>query len=331
MKPIIVGIDPGTYVGIAIFDLNGNLLSSITLADKGKNAAVNEIVKHGSPIVVASDVNPPPELVTQIASYFNARLFYPKSNISDAAKTEETSKFKFSSVHERDAIIAVLYFFKENANKLRWIERVLRDKGLSNIEEDVKRYALSGMRVDDAIKALVPVEDVYKKVIEYARSLPDAPQVSRSGEIRESDRDTIIGLLESNIRMRARISVLEEEIKRFKSELNQPTDSKLKAMVFSQDMKIKRLKRIIKMKNKKIKYLYRLLDEIKKTKEKQTAQSENKITSKRIDMSNTSKNQESSKTNTETEKEKDLKNEDTTLIIEKIVKEYRESRFGKST
>lgn len=321
MRPIIVGVDPGTYIGIAIFDLNANLIHSSTITDKGKEAAVSEISKHGNPIVVASDVNPPPQLVTQIASYFNARLYYPKTTISDITKTTETSSYKFSSVHERDAIIAVLSFFKENANKLRWIERTLRDKGLSNIEEDVKRYALSGMRVDDAIKALVPVDDEYKKIIEYAKSLPEAPPVIKVLDRRESDRDTIIGLLESNIRLKARLSVLEEEIKSLKAEKSQETDKNARSLLFSKDMRIRRLKRIIKMKNNKIKHLYKIIDVMKgkgaKGSEKTNISASNQVQSA----------QNESRSNTGPEQEKDLKNEDTTLSIEKIVKEYRQSRF----
>ncbi|MEM4589942.1 MAG: DUF460 domain-containing protein [Candidatus Micrarchaeia archaeon] len=320
MKPIIVGVDPGTYIGIAIFDLNANLIHSSTITDKGKEVVVSEISKYGNPIVVASDVSPPPHLVTQIASYFNARLYYPKTTISDISKTIETASYKFSSVHERDAIMAVLSFFKENANKLRWIERTLRDKGLSKIEEDVKRYALSGMRVDDAIKALVPVDDEYKKLIEYAKTLPEAPPVIKTMDRRESDRDTIIGLLESNIRLKARLSVLEEEIKSLKNEKNQGIDKATRSLLFSKDMRIRRLKRIIKMKNNKIKHLYKIIDSMKGK--------EAKINDKNDKFlpSNVNSNQES-KNNTRPEQEKDLKNEDTTLCIEKIIKEYRQYRF----
>ncbi|MEM4133989.1 MAG: DUF460 domain-containing protein [Candidatus Micrarchaeia archaeon] len=320
MKPIIVGVDPGTYIGIAIFDLNANLIHSSTITDKGKEVVVSEISKYGNPIVVASDVNPPPQLVTQIASYFNARLYYPKATISDISKTIETVNYKFSSVHERDAIIAVLSFFKENANKLRWIERTLRDKGLSKIEEDVKRYALSGMRVYDAIKALVPVDDEYKKIIEYAKTLPEAPTVIKTTERRESDRDTIIGLLESNIRLKARLSVLEEEIKSLKKEKSEGIDKTTKSLLFSKEMRIRRLKRIIKMKNNKIKHLYKIIDSMKGKEAKSNEKNDTVLSS------NAHSNQES-KTNTVPEQEKDLKNEDITLSIEKIVKEYRQSRF----
>ncbi len=307
MKAIIVGVDPGTYVGIAIFDVNMNLISSSTIIDKGKEAVVAEITKHGHPIVVASDVSPPPSFVTQIASYFNARIYSPRSTISDFEKTKDTSRYKFGSVHERDAIIAVLSFFKESSNKLRWIEKTLRDKGLINIEEDVKRYALSGMRVDDAIKALVPADEEYNKVIEYARSLPEAPSFAKMAERREEDRGTIIGLLESNIRLRSRVSILEEENRELKMRSGAQIDSDVRNIIFSKEMKIRRLKKIIDLKDKTIQNLKRLLFSKEKGSFIQKTQSQSQ---KAFEA-----------------KGKDLKEKDVILSIENIVNEYRETRF----
>lgn len=212
MKPIIVGVDPGTYVGIAVFDVNARLLSAVTITNGGKEAAVAEIARHGTPIVVASDVSPPPELVTQIASYFNARLACPRRSLLEKDKTEAAAPFKPGSAHERDAIAAVVDFFKENANKMRWVERVLRDKGLSCIEPDVKRFVLSGVRVDDAIRALVPSQKEYGAVLTYAATLPDKPKrPEKPGDRHGTERELLAELLEANAKLRSRISVLIAE------------------------------------------------------------------------------------------------------------------------
>jgi len=336
MRPIIVGLDPGTYVGIAVFDLNMNLIFSTTITNPGKEATVAEISKHGSPIVIASDVSPPPEFVIQIASYFNARLYYPKSVIKDIDKTLDTAKYKFNSVHERDAITAVLSFFNENSNKLRWIERTLRDKGLSSIEEDVKRYALSGMRVDDAIKALVPSDDNYSKIIEYARSLPEAPKEVK--EERRENRDTILGLLESNMRLRARISILEQENKSMQDKFrNAVSDQEVKNELFTKEMKIKKLKYLLKLKDKKIRHLKRIL--FSRSKQQGEAKSENikqdrTGTQKQKDLKNENTNENINRDNAIGSKEtrdSDRRKEesDGSVSLESIINEYRSSRYGK--
>jgi len=251
MKSLIVGVDPGTYVGIAVFDVNMRLVSSSTITNAGKEGAVHEISKHGTPIVMACDVAQPPEFVIQIASYYNARLAHPKNDMHEKDKTEMAAKYKPGTVHERDAIAAVVSFFNESGNKIRWIEKALRDKGLSNIEEDVKRFAFSGMRVDDAIKALVPSDKEYAEVLAYAATLPEAPKTATGKpERRAEDRDTILGLLESNIRMRSRLTLLEEENKALQrriGEFKQGTgmDKEMRSLLQSRDMQIRRLQALL--------------------------------------------------------------------------------------
>ena len=334
MRPIIVGLDPGTYVGIAVFDLNMNLIFTTTITNPGKEATVSEISKYGNPIVIASDVSPPPEFVIQIASYFNARLYYPKFIIKDIEKKMETAKYNFNSVHERDAIIAVLSFFNENSNKLRWIEKTLRDKGLSKIEEDVKRYALSGMRVDDAIKALVPSDDYYLKVIEYAKSLPEAPRETK--EDRRENRDTILGLLESNMRLRARLSVLEEENRIMRNKLTETVgDQEVRNELFSKEMKIKKLKYLLKSKDKKIRHLKRIL--FSRSKQQRETKSENMNpdrtgTQKKKDLKNENINENINRDNTIDSKEtghsdRRTDESDGPVSLESIINEYRSSRY----
>ena len=64
--PLIVGIDPGTTTGLALFDLEGNFL----LAESRRNFRKAEIRKfildQGSPVIIASDINPIPKSIARI-------------------------------------------------------------------------------------------------------------------------------------------------------------------------------------------------------------------------------------------------------------------------
>ena len=323
MKSLIVGVDPGTYVGIAVFDVNMRLISSTTITNAGKEGAVHEISKHGTPIVVACDVAQPPESVVQIASYYNARLVHPKNDMHERDKTEMAAKFKPGTVHERDAIAAVVSFFNESGNKIRWIEKALRDRGLSNIEEDVKRFAFSGMRVDDAIKALVPSDKEYAEVLAYAASLPDAPKsVPGKPERRREDKDIILGLLESNIGMRSRLTLLEEEnkiLQRRIMEFRQGTgmDKELRSLLQSKDMQIRRLQALLNRKGEELSSLKRRSSDV--------------IVSGEAVKSTTSSGDEWKHTDiSEEDSEKDLKGGDEDSGLGFIVDEYRQSRARES-
>lgn len=243
-KPLIVGVDPGIYLGVAIFDLGQNLLSAVTITNGGKEAAVAEITKYGTPVIVAGDVSPPPEFVIHIASYFNARLVYPKSVILEKEKSEMAAQYKPKTAHERDAISAAVKFFKEQDNKMRWIERVLRDKDLSKFEQDVKRYVLSGTRIDDAIRVLTESQREYREVIAHAESIPEKPQIRL--DRRKEDRDMLRGLLEANSRMRSRLSVLDEENKVLRKKITELKDGgisqHIRTLIEGKDRQIGRLR-----------------------------------------------------------------------------------------
>ena len=319
MKSLIIGVDPGTYVGIAVFDVNMHLIASTTITNAGKEGTVREITKYGTPIVVACDVAQPPEFVIQIASYYNARLVHPKNDMYEREKTEMAAKFKPGTVHERDAIAAVVSFFNESGNKIRWIEKALRDKGLSSIEEDVKRYAFSGMRVDDAIKALVPSDKEYAEVLAYAASLPDAPKSESGGpERRKEDRDTVLGLLESNIRMKSRLTLLEEENKLLQHrimEFRQGTgmDKEMRSLLQARDMQIRRLQALLSRREGELVSLKKKSSDV--------------VVSSKVAKSTTGSGDKWEHADvSEEDSEKDLKGGDEDSGLGFIVDEYRQSR-----
>ena len=57
-KYTIVGIDPGTTVGIAILSLDGELLLSESIRGISHDEVVRMIAEYGKPAIVATDVYP---------------------------------------------------------------------------------------------------------------------------------------------------------------------------------------------------------------------------------------------------------------------------------
>ncbi len=159
---IIVGIDPGTNVGLAIFDLNKNLIFIKTLRRAGKNEVIKEIEKIGRPVVVSTDVKELPPLVKKVASYFNSKIFYPDREITSLEKAklfdeflskyQEKLEIKKINLHERDAIVAVVKFFRKIENKLRWAERIIEEKRLKDYEEEIKSGLIQGEKLANIIK-----------------------------------------------------------------------------------------------------------------------------------------------------------------------------------
>lgn len=92
-NPIIVGFDPGLTVGLAILDLNGNLLFLDSFKEISKSEIITKIMELGRAILIATDVENPPKAVKKLASSLNAKIFSPKSDISVSYKNEIVTDF----------------------------------------------------------------------------------------------------------------------------------------------------------------------------------------------------------------------------------------------
>lgn len=156
-SPIIAGVDPGTTTGIALLDLDGN----IVLLKKGKNLSRAKIIKiisdYGSPVVIAGDVSPASKLIEKIAASFSSKIIIPEYSLSRKDKIESTKKFledsKKISRHERDALAAALYGWKKIRPVVRRVDKRLgnySDTGLSSFVKT--NVILNGKSITSSIK-----------------------------------------------------------------------------------------------------------------------------------------------------------------------------------
>lgn len=111
-KYLIVGIDPGTTIGIAALDLDGGLVKlhssrQMTMAD-----VIELLWSLGKPTIIASDVVPMPFTVEKIRRAFQAVPYTPRQDISVDTKYELAGRFEYSNDHERDALTAALEAFR---------------------------------------------------------------------------------------------------------------------------------------------------------------------------------------------------------------------------
>jgi len=141
--PIIVGFDPGLTVGIAILDLNGDLLYLNSFKEISKSEIINIIMEQGTVVLIATDVEQTPKAVKKLASSLNSKIFTPKSDIPVSHKTELVNNFlnnigdfKFDSneriehssdynrdAHKRDSLAAAIIAYNNYKKKLNQLER----------------------------------------------------------------------------------------------------------------------------------------------------------------------------------------------------------------
>ena len=81
---------------------------------KNRNQIIKDILDFGYPVIVASDVNPPPKAIKKIARSFGCKVFYPEKSLTNFEKEKIIKKYKrrIKGFHQKDALAASLKAFK---------------------------------------------------------------------------------------------------------------------------------------------------------------------------------------------------------------------------
>ena len=215
-KFTIVGIDPGTTVGIAILSLDGDLLYLKSFRGIAPDEVVKLIAEYGKPAVIASDVTPMPGSVEKIRRSFNAVPASPGIEVSAEEKISLGKTFGYSNDHERDALTAALLTYRSYKNIFTRIEKK------APVDADLELLKLYVIRGDS-------IEAAIEKV-----KASNAPEKPRAGERPEKPEDRTVD--ESILKMRGNIHRQGEQIQNLQEYLEE-----LKEELLAKDRKISKL------------------------------------------------------------------------------------------
>jgi len=164
LKSLIVGIDPGTNLGLVVIDDNGNIVDKIS----GKNIQNEDIIKYISNlkyvVLIATDKKEIPKTILDIASKLNIGVYSPKEDISLEIKNKyyknENLKNIFENSHELDAYISAIEALKR----------------LKEIFEKAKRFSES--------------QEEYVKILRYILKNKKVEVVSAKNNLKEKEKET---------------------------------------------------------------------------------------------------------------------------------------------
>ena len=226
-KHIIVGIDPGTTVGLAIIDLSGKPIEVFSAKNYSISDAIAWIESHGTPLIVASDVTPTPAMVKKISSMFAA----PGHELDESLSTEEKialtkgEGYGYKNAHERDALAACVYALKRYKKKFTQVQK--KTPPGVNVEE-VKALVVKGVPISAAIDRLISAQGEDKKSVTEEKRREE----KKSSEEKESKiilrlrgllkgKDERIELLEERTTaLKASLNEKEREVRSFKRKLD---------------------------------------------------------------------------------------------------------------
>lgn len=160
LKSLIVGIDPGTTTGIAVLDLNGNILALRSGKEISRRDIIRYISQFGSAVMIATDVTPLPKFVEKVATTFKALIFLPQKSLKVVDKKElvtdflKKSNIKVSDAHIRDALACALKSYLSFQNTFEKIQKKIQELNVEVPEEKVKALVMRGYSIYDAISIL---------------------------------------------------------------------------------------------------------------------------------------------------------------------------------
>jgi len=155
-RPLIVGLDPGQTTGLAVLDLHGRVI--LTLARRGfdRGSIVEVVESLGRPVVVAVDVEEPPEAVRKLAAQFNAELFHPDKPMSVAEKAALAARALGGrppkTTHERDALAAAYKAYLALKAKLERLDSYLAHFHVDLDPQKVKEAVIRGVTAAEAVE-----------------------------------------------------------------------------------------------------------------------------------------------------------------------------------
>ncbi len=158
-KPMIVGVDPGIVTGVALIDLNGNVLFVDSFRELNRRDLIKLVTSLGKPVLVATDVTPAPDYVKKLSSTLGVPLFTPPRSLTVAEKQELVERYlkkigysiRVRDTHQRDALAAALKAYYTYSCKFSQLEALIRDLGLDVKIDEAKVNVIRGYCVKDAI------------------------------------------------------------------------------------------------------------------------------------------------------------------------------------
>ncbi len=160
-KRLVVGIDAGTTIGIAVADVTGKLLALLSGKGMSRGEVIRSLIDIGSPVLIATDVTPAPSFVEKLSKTLKTQLFTPRRVLSVVEKRELASAFsapsglKPSNSHQRDALAAVAAVFQAYERKLDLLQKRLLEIGRLQVAEEAATLILRDFSVHDAVKQIL--------------------------------------------------------------------------------------------------------------------------------------------------------------------------------
>ena len=223
MKRVIVGLDPGATIGLALLSFYNELIFLTSKKGMSDDEIEKIILAHGNPVIIATDVPKVPDKIERLARQLGAVVFSPPKEIPENEKDRIMRMYNIKTDdHARDALVAAYLAYQFYKPKIDKVIRRLSDREfIEGIIEKVIRGNQTAKSVQEEF------QEERREVIRERIRRRDSKEIvelrRRIGELLEEKRKLQRKIRELEIRKAAKsegevISILEAEIFRLRKE-----------------------------------------------------------------------------------------------------------------
>ncbi|MFQ5998028.1 MAG: DUF460 domain-containing protein [Candidatus Bathyarchaeia archaeon] len=156
---LIVGIDPGTTLGLALLDLRGKPILVDSYRGISRTEIISIISSKGNPAVIAVDVQRPSQIAEYLAAKFNAEIFFFPTLISTSEKMALARDFASryctrlpEDQHQSDALAAAVKALNFYKDKFQRIDAQIKQMGIHVSADRAKQLVVDGFSVAESIR-----------------------------------------------------------------------------------------------------------------------------------------------------------------------------------
>ncbi|MFX1509688.1 MAG: DUF460 domain-containing protein [Promethearchaeota archaeon] len=179
---LVIGVDAGTTVGIAIADINGRLLALNSGRGLSRGDVIRYLVEYGKPVLIAADVSPAPSFVEKLTTTLQTHLFVPERLLSVAEKRKLAKSFGKDSdiqprnAHQRDALAAIASAFQVYGQRIDLLKaRIASLEQKHDLTEAVKIVIQNGSIQEALEKSVISEKET---VTEKATIPPPSDRIT---------------------------------------------------------------------------------------------------------------------------------------------------------
>jgi len=212
MKPLIIGVDPGSTSAVSAIDFEGENIFTVSRKNFPPREIISEIIDNGRPVVIASDKAKFPSTVDKIASSLGAYRYTIENDMSSERKQELGQG---ENSHEIDASAAARNAYRGLRDGIETVKQLSGDKDF-----DIDKIAVRYFK-DELDKKEIEQKDDFET---------ERPEVDSRGEedvfedVDEAKRN--VKLSKENERLWTKVENLESQISNLKESLKSEKEDK---------------------------------------------------------------------------------------------------------